>query len=58
MEKLVYILDNGTKVNTLELAQASGHNYKVEYEPVSNPTPHRSPKAQAMIEQYGRIIFA
>lgn len=61
MTTVTYTLDNGTIVNTLAQAIASGRHYKVTYKEdihrtEINPKPLKlSPIRQAMIDKFGYV---
>ena len=48
MTKTIYTLANGTRVNTMAEALASGMKYRVSYEPVAKEPVQLSEKRKAM----------
>ena len=55
MRRMVYVLADGTKVNTLHEAEASGQSYLAKAEPIEKKRPVLSPIRKAMIEQFGYV---
>jgi len=55
MRKLVYVLANGTEVNTMAEAQASGQTYTTEMRTISEAKTTLSPIRKAMLEQFGYV---
>ena len=55
MRRMVYVLADGTKVNTLHEAELSGQSYLAKVEPVEKDKPVLSPIRKAMIEQFGYV---
>lgn len=55
MRRMVYVLVDGTKVNTLHEAEVSGQSYLAKVEPIEKKRPVLSPIRKAMIEQFGYV---
>ena len=55
MRRMVYVLADGTEVNTLHEAEVSGQSYLAKVEPVEKKNPVLSPVRKAMIEQFGYV---
>ena len=55
MRRMVYVLADGTKVNTLHEAEASGQSYLAKIESIEKERPVLSPIRKAMIEQFGYV---
>ncbi len=55
MRALKYRLSNGTVVNTLAEAKASGNEYTAIMENVREAGSAVSPKRQAMLDKYGFV---
>ena len=57
MRALKYRLENGTVVNSMSQAEASGQKYKVFFEEVREETNREniSPIRKAMLEQFGYV---
>ena len=55
MRRMVYVLADGTKVNTLHEAEVSGQSYLAKAEPIEKERPVLSPIRKAMIEQFGYV---
>ena len=53
MRRMVYVLADGTKANTLHEAEVSGQSYLAKVEPIEKERPVLSPIRKAMIEQFG-----
>ena len=55
MRRMVYVLADGTEVNTLHEAEVSGQSYLAKVEPIERERPTLSPVRKAMIEQFGYV---
>ena len=55
MRRMVYVLADGTKVNTLHEAEASGQSYLTQVESIEKERPVIQPIRKARIEPFGYV---
>ena len=55
MRKLIYVLANGTTVNTWTEAVMSGMPFSAEMEEIPEPRPARTKAQEDMIKRFGYI---
>ena len=55
MRRMVYVLADGTEVNTLHEAEVSGQSYLVKVEPIEKERPTLSPVRNSIIEQFSYV---